>query len=140
MKSWFKSLPQNPHVYAIGPLLPPGYGRHSVKSSELEKGQVERDIEVFLKEMQFKHGERSVVFVSVLHYLETNTLNILFQISFGTIFWPSVPEYIDEVIQALTEKGVPFVRSLLPHPFVGPILFFMYSDTLPRNSLCQNFR
>jgi len=29
-----------------------------------------------------------------------------------------VPEYIDEVIQALIEKGVPFVRSLLPNSFV----------------------
>jgi len=35
-----------------------------------------------------------------------------FQISFGTIFWPMVPEYIDEAIQALIEKGVPFVCSL----------------------------
>ena len=70
MKSWFKSFPQDPHVYAIGPSLPPGYGGHSAESSESEKNQVETgDIEIFLKEMQSKHGEKSVLFVSVFHYL-----------------------------------------------------------------------
>ena len=69
MKSWYKSLPQGPlPIYAIGPLLRPGYGRHPVESSESGKGKVERDIEVFLKEMQSKHGERSVVFVGLLPY------------------------------------------------------------------------
>ena len=34
------------------------------------------------------------------------------QVSFGTVFWPSVPEYIDELIEALIEKKVPFVRLL----------------------------
>jgi len=28
--------------------------------------------------------------------------------------WPSVLEYVDEVIQALIENGVPFVRFSLP--------------------------
>ena len=32
------------------------------------------------------------------------------QISFGTLFWPSVSEYIDELIEALIEKKAPFVR------------------------------
>jgi hypothetical protein len=64
----------------------------------------------------------------------------IFQISFGTNCWPTVPEYIDEVIRALIEKGVPFVRSFLPYTFVDPFTFFMYSDILPCISLCQNFR
>jgi len=64
MKSWFKTLPQNPlPIYPIGPLLPPGYGRLSEESSGSKNGQVERDLQPFLKEMQAKHGDRSVVFV-----------------------------------------------------------------------------
>jgi len=35
-----------------------------------------------------------------------------------------VPEYIDEVIQALIEREIPFVRSFL---LVGPVTFFMFS-------------
>ncbi|KIM38975.1 glycosyltransferase family 1 protein [Hebeloma cylindrosporum] len=92
MKSWLQSLPRNPPLYALGPLLPPGCGRHSAGSSDLKKIQVEREIEAFLTEMQAKHGERSVVFIA-----------------FGTIFWPIVPGYIEAVIEALTDKGVPFV-------------------------------
>jgi hypothetical protein len=36
---------------------------------------------------------------------------IFSQISFGTLFWPSVSEYIDELIEALIEKKAPFVRD-----------------------------
>ena len=35
------------------------------------------------------------------------------QVSFGTMNWPSVPEYIDELIDALIEKKAPFVRRQL---------------------------
>jgi len=116
MKSHFKTrFP----IYSIGPLLPPGYSRHPLESSKLKKGQMERDVQVFLNEMQAQHGERSVIFVGLFPYHWTNTEKFVefFQISFGTIFWPMVPEYIDEVIQALTEKGVPFVRYLLSNSF-----------------------
>lgn len=65
MKAWLKTLPRNPPLYPVGPLLPPGCGRHSAESSESEKLQVERDIQAFLKEMQAKHGEKSVVFVGI---------------------------------------------------------------------------
>ncbi|KIM38978.1 glycosyltransferase family 1 protein [Hebeloma cylindrosporum] len=101
MKSWFKTLPQNPlPLFAVGPLLPPGYGRHSIERPESEKSRGERDVQAFLEEMQAKHGERSVVFIS-----------------FGTVFWPSAPGYIDEVINALIDKGVPFILCLAS-PFV----------------------
>ena len=32
------------------------------------------------------------------------------QISFGTLHWPSVSGYVDELIEALIEKKAPFVR------------------------------
>jgi len=64
MKEWLKTLPRNPPLYPLGPLLPPGCGRHSVESLESEKIQVERNIKAFLNEMQAKRGEKSVVFVA----------------------------------------------------------------------------
>jgi hypothetical protein len=63
MKEWLRTFPRNPPLYPLGPLLPPGCGRHSVESSESEKIQVERDIKAFLKDMQAKYGEKSVVYV-----------------------------------------------------------------------------
>ena len=36
----------------------------------------------------------------------------IFQVSFGTEFWPSVPEYVDEIIEALIAKKAPFVRLM----------------------------
>jgi len=35
------------------------------------------------------------------------------QISFGTIFWPAVSEYLDELIEVLIQKEAPFVRDKL---------------------------
>jgi len=32
------------------------------------------------------------------------------QVSFGSVHWPSVPEYVDELIEALIAKKAPFVR------------------------------
>lgn len=32
--------------------------------------------------------------------------------SFGTVFWPTKPEYIDEVLEAFIEKRCPFVCVL----------------------------
>ena len=36
---------------------------------------------------------------------------IFSQISFGTLFWPSVSEYVDELIEVLIEKKAPFVSD-----------------------------
>ena len=61
MQSWFKSFRRDPlPIYAVGPNLPPGYSHHATDSSESEKGL---DLQLFLKEMQAKHGEKSVIFV-----------------------------------------------------------------------------
>ena len=47
-----------------------------------------------------------------------------------------MPEHIDEVVQALTDKGVPFVRSFPLHSAGGLIAFFN-SDIVPCIPLCQ---
>jgi len=75
-------------VHVLGPLLPPGYG---TKTQNSEEG-TSVDIETFLGEMLVQHGERSVFFVS-----------------FGSLHWPSVPEYVDELIEVLIAKKAPFI-------------------------------
>ena len=88
LKSWFKSLPQDPlPVYTIGPLLPPGYCRHSTEGSESEDNQVEGGIGVFLQEMQNKYGEESIIFVNFFPYRLTNTSK------FSDLFWDQLLAY-----------------------------------------------
>jgi len=88
MIEWFSDMQKEVHV--LGPLLPSGYG------SESQNGEVGTnvDIEAFLAKMLVQHGKRSVFFIS-----------------FGTVLWPSVSEYIDELIEALIEKEAPFILS-----------------------------
>ena len=105
MKQWFSDLQKEVHI--LGPLLPPGYG---TKTQNGEEG-TSVDIERFLGEMLVQHGKRSVFFVrSFPFFLRSNlNLNKFSQVSFGSFFWPSIPEHIDELIEALIEKKVPFV-------------------------------
>jgi len=88
MKQWFSDMQKKVHV--LGPLLPPNYGTETPGTEE----GISNDIQAFLKEMLAQHGKQSVFFVS-----------------FGTIFWPLVSEYIDELIEALIEKKVPFILA-----------------------------
>jgi len=127
MEEWLKSLPQGSlPFYVVGPLLRPGYGRPSVENLASEQSQGERDVQVFLKKMQANYGERSVVYVSFSPPLDecSKYSLLLFQISFGTIIWPTEPGYIDEVIQALIDKKVPFVSFFLSYSFVGNSIYF----------------
>lgn len=41
------------------------------------------------------------------------------QISFGSIFWPPEPEYIEELVDALVEKKI---------SFVGPVIVHLYNQ------------
>jgi len=93
MKEWLKTLPRNLPLYPFGPLLPPGCGRRSIESSESEKLQVERDIKAFLKDMQAKHGEKSVVFVGFFSFPighRTNAPNIYYS---SDRFWDDQMAY-----------------------------------------------
>ena len=99
-------------VHVLGPLLPPGYG---TKTQNSEEG-TSVDIETFLGEMIVQHGERSVFFVRTFQcFFGVRISHLIFffffsKISFGSFHWPAVPEYVDELIEALIAKKAPFVR------------------------------
>ena len=102
MKSWFSE--QKKSFFTIGPLLPLGLG--SKKQSSATGG-----VDTFLDRMLLERGEKSVLFVSFLQSILFATLYEIWtsQMSFGTAFFPSAPEYLEEVLEALIEKKFPFV-------------------------------
>ena len=106
LKQWYSDMQKEVHV--LGPLLPPGYG---TKTQNGEEG-ASVDIETFLGEMQLRHGERSVFYVRSFPFSFAFELyrHNFSQVSFGSYHWPLVPEYVDELIEALIAKKAPFVR------------------------------
>ena len=106
LKQWISDMQKGLHV--LGPLLPSGYG---IKTQDGEEG-TSVDIETFLGEMLVQHGKRSVFFVRsfpfFLYFVHNSS-----QVSFGSNHWPSVPEYVDELIESLIAKKAPFVRLQL---------------------------
>ena len=91
MEEWLKSL-QNPlPLYVIGPLLPPGYGHTSVENSGPEQSQGERDVQVFLKEMQANYGERSVVFVDF--FFTIRWMPQIFIVIISDLLWDALLAY-----------------------------------------------
>jgi hypothetical protein len=107
MKEWFFDMQKDVHVF--GPLLPSGYG------TEIQDGEegLSVAIKVFLEEMLVQHGKRSVFFVKSFSFFLIVPTNFS-QISFGTLYWTTVLEYLDELIDVLIEKKAPFVRDRLP--------------------------
>jgi len=55
-------------------------------------------METFLGDMLVQHGKKSVIFIS-----------------FGTLYWATVLEYLDELIEALIEKRAPFILAYASH-------------------------
>ncbi|KAJ6554853.1 hypothetical protein B0H19DRAFT_1294882 [Mycena capillaripes] len=90
-------------IYAVGPLLPPGYGAEQTPTSNNPR---DAGVKSFLEAMRSKFGNKSMLFIS-----------------FGTIFWPKVQEQLEDLIDALVEKQFPF---LLCHAAPSAIL----SDSL----------
>ncbi|KAJ6571214.1 hypothetical protein B0H19DRAFT_1255204 [Mycena capillaripes] len=75
-------------VYAVGPLLPPGYG--AVQATPLTAPR-NIGIKSFFDSMGSKYGDKSVLFIS-----------------FGTVFWPKIEGQMEELLRALVEKEFPF--------------------------------
>ena len=93
-------------VYVLGPLLPPGYGTETRNNEE----GTNDDIETFLGEMLVQHGKQSIFFVRSFPFFNVAfELHNFLQVSFGSVHWPPVPEYVDELIETLIAKKAPFV-------------------------------
>ncbi|KAJ7678554.1 UDP-Glycosyltransferase/glycogen phosphorylase [Mycena rosella] len=86
LESWFTSLSKP--LYAVGPLLPSEFG------AETQLGENDMGFKTFLDRMLAEYGAHSVIFIS-----------------FGTVFWPTAQEYVDELVEALLEKKAPFILS-----------------------------
>ncbi|KAH9478360.1 UDP-glucosyltransferase 45 [Psilocybe cubensis] len=84
-KQWGKEL------YAVGPLVASRPTKYGISSNN---DSISSDIEHFLDEALHQYGEKSLVLLS-----------------FGSIFWPSKSEYVEEVVEALIEKKFPFIVS-----------------------------
>ncbi|KAH9476163.1 UDP-glycosyltransferase 84A1 [Psilocybe cubensis] len=84
LKSWHSEI--NKEVFVVGPLLP------SIGGAVSDTTRGSSETELFLQNAQAKYGEHSVIFIS-----------------FGTIHWPQNHEYIEEVVEALIEKNIPFI-------------------------------
>jgi len=87
LESWLSGLSKP--LYPVGPLLPPDYGSDRTSS---QIGLEHTEAKTFLESMLAQHGEHSVLLMS-----------------FGTVFWPTRQEYVDEVIEALIDKLFPFI-------------------------------
>ncbi|PPQ96417.1 hypothetical protein CVT26_005096 [Gymnopilus dilepis] len=87
MRSWFSEWEKG--TYIIGPLLPISFGT----GAQSARGSGETAS--FLDRILSSHGQKSLLYIS-----------------FGTLFWPAIPEYMDELIDALIEKNVPFIVSV----------------------------
>lgn len=100
---WISSSLGKP-LYVAGPLLPPANGGPSIIPPKSE-------IHVFLDTAMARYGKNSVLLVRWLMTFLTGLIcSKPFQISFGTIFWPSVQDHLDLLVNVLIEKKFPFVR------------------------------
>ena len=55
-------------------------------------------------------NDQYFLYRSFLFFRIRTHINTISQVSFGSLFWPPVPEYVDELIEALIAKKAPFVR------------------------------
>ncbi|KAJ7121048.1 hypothetical protein C8R44DRAFT_787263 [Mycena epipterygia] len=93
----------NKPLYPVGPLLPPAYG---VSGAVLSVPLQHSEIQTFLDHALAQHGENSTILVS-----------------FGTIFWPTVPDHVTDLVNALTEKKFPFILChASPFAIISPAL------------------
>ncbi|KAJ7150153.1 hypothetical protein C8R43DRAFT_1128196 [Mycena crocata] len=92
-EEWITQTLRKP-VYAVGPLLPPGYGVGFSLALPSKHAELQR----FLDSMGSKYGKGFVLFIS-----------------FGSVFWPTREEQLEELIDALIEKKFATVSDSLRH-------------------------
>ncbi|KAF8518320.1 UDP-Glycosyltransferase/glycogen phosphorylase [Gautieria morchelliformis] len=96
MRAWLGET--NRPVYAIGPLIPPGFGDTGLsdvaKQMEFASSNNGDEFDTFLENQLKSHGERSVIYVS-----------------FGSYWWPQKNEHAWILVDVLLELGIPFIFS-----------------------------
>ncbi|KAF5310569.1 hypothetical protein D9619_008191 [Psilocybe cf. subviscida] len=91
-------------TFAIGPLLPLQYGLGQISN------RGDDAIKSFMDAKLEKYGEKSVLFMS-----------------FGTVLWPESLDYLEEIIECMIEKELPFVfcyaypTAELPEPLIAKV-------------------
>lgn len=131
MRTWLAER----EVCGVGPLLPRSYWC----PPQINEGA---DVQKFLKDKLAKHGEKSVILVRLTASptFAKSDINLV-KVSFGTVFWPSIPEYVEKVILALIEKNFPFVCRIHLMPHYKSLMTFTkyFPDTAPPLTVCQFF-
>lgn len=99
-------LKKNKATFAIGPLLPLEYssGRLSNRGDEV--------VASFLADKLERFGEKSVLYVSLSIQSFLIRYRGIVKMSFGTVMWPDSLDYVEEVIECMIEKKLPFVSSM----------------------------
>ncbi|KAF8459776.1 UDP-Glycosyltransferase/glycogen phosphorylase [Gautieria morchelliformis] len=96
MRTWLGET--NRPVYAIGPLIPPGFGDTGLsdvaKRMEFASSNNGDESNTFLENQLKSHGERSIIYVS-----------------FGSYWWPRRNEHAWILVDVLLELGFPFIFS-----------------------------
>ncbi|KAJ7726853.1 hypothetical protein DFH07DRAFT_235594 [Mycena maculata] len=86
-EGWVKMTLHKP-VYAVGPLIHPRHGTNRTWIASPRDAEIKN----FLDASQSKYGEKSILFIS-----------------FGTVYFPTVEEQLDELVDALIDKKFPFI-------------------------------
>jgi hypothetical protein len=114
-------------TFAIGPILPLQYGSGQISN------RGDDAVASFLADKLQKFGEKSVLFVSISLILSVDYWTHS-KMSFGTVVWPDSLDYVEEVIECMIEKKLPFVSSL--NESSSPCLMFILTDILLRRPSC----
>lgn len=117
----------NEPTFALGPLIPVHYASGNFKTNS--NGDTEDALQAFLEDNLEKFGEGSVLFVSaatvLLSFVSASYFVILhYKMSFGTMNWPESLDNVEEVIDCLIERKMPFVSPSQP-PQYTLYLFFL---------------
>ena len=89
-------------VHVLGPLVPLVTAPKCRTMNLNEVGtRTNVDIETFLGETLVQHGKQSVFLSGFFSFQVLFELHNFPQVCFGSVHWPSVPGYVDELIEAL---------------------------------------
>jgi len=97
MRRWLGKT--NRSLYAIGPLVPPGFGQaegmsSAAKQMDIDSSKNGTEFQTFLDKTLKSHGKHSLIYVS-----------------FGSIWWPNRNEYPWALVDVLLELSFPFILS-----------------------------